>query len=300
MLVTYCRRMYQSCNLVHGDLSEYNILWYNESPVIIDVSQSVEHAHPLAHEFLRKDISNIFDFFAKRGLKLLSKYQIFQFVVDKYLVHKDISSMKPESDEEVMNMLEQVVESHKDDDDDVDEQDEDGEDNSDDDAVAVDEAVFMQSYIPTSLNEISNPHQEAMRMKNGYREAAYTAAIKNMLGGEDTTTKSRAVESFGSDDDSISEDSDSDRDSENLSSDEDDDESAEDEDDEDGLPRREKKKSDKYLRHLPSHSNPEERRLAKENRKLLRKASKELSAEKRKHKLPKHLKKKAIKNSKKK
>ena len=35
--------------LLHtGDLSEYNILWHDEKPVIIDVSQSVEHSHPLA------------------------------------------------------------------------------------------------------------------------------------------------------------------------------------------------------------------------------------------------------------
>ena len=46
--------MYHECNLVHGDLSEYNILWHDGRPVIIDVSQSVEHAHPFATEFLRK------------------------------------------------------------------------------------------------------------------------------------------------------------------------------------------------------------------------------------------------------
>ena len=35
------RRMYHECNLVHGDLSEYNLLWHRERAVIIDVSQSV-------------------------------------------------------------------------------------------------------------------------------------------------------------------------------------------------------------------------------------------------------------------
>lgn len=53
------RRMYHECNLVHGDLSEYNLLWHNERAVIIDVSQSVEHAHPFANDFLRKDLSNV-------------------------------------------------------------------------------------------------------------------------------------------------------------------------------------------------------------------------------------------------
>jgi len=49
------RRMYQECKLVHGDLSEYNMLYYKETIYIIDVSQSVELDHPMALDFLRRD-----------------------------------------------------------------------------------------------------------------------------------------------------------------------------------------------------------------------------------------------------
>lgn len=52
-------KMYNKCRLVHADLSEYNILYHNGSLVFIDVSQSVEHDHPMALEFLRKDCTNI-------------------------------------------------------------------------------------------------------------------------------------------------------------------------------------------------------------------------------------------------
>jgi len=40
------RRMYHVAKLVHGDLSEYNILYWNGQVIIIDVSQSTEHDHP--------------------------------------------------------------------------------------------------------------------------------------------------------------------------------------------------------------------------------------------------------------
>lgn len=40
-LVKMMRTMFVKCRLVHGDLSEYNILYFNKSLYIIDVSQSV-------------------------------------------------------------------------------------------------------------------------------------------------------------------------------------------------------------------------------------------------------------------
>lgn len=59
------RKMYQDCRLVHGDLSEYNMLYHKGGLVIIDVSQSVEHSHPHALEFLRRDCANVNLFFSK-------------------------------------------------------------------------------------------------------------------------------------------------------------------------------------------------------------------------------------------
>lgn len=52
-------KLYNKCKLVHADLSEYNLLYCNSNIVVIDVSQSVEHDHPMALEFLRKDCTNI-------------------------------------------------------------------------------------------------------------------------------------------------------------------------------------------------------------------------------------------------
>lgn len=46
------RHMYQRCRLVHGDFSEYNLLWHQNQVYVIDVSQSVESDHPSALDFL--------------------------------------------------------------------------------------------------------------------------------------------------------------------------------------------------------------------------------------------------------
>ena len=51
--------------LVHADLSEFNIMVWKGVPWIIDVSQAVEHTHPLAGEFLERDIANLTRFFSR-------------------------------------------------------------------------------------------------------------------------------------------------------------------------------------------------------------------------------------------
>jgi len=60
------RRLYNSCKLVHADLSEYNLLYHKDEVWVIDVSQAVEHDHPMALDFLRRDCSIIQDFFSKK------------------------------------------------------------------------------------------------------------------------------------------------------------------------------------------------------------------------------------------
>lgn len=61
--------------LVHGDLSAYNIL-LQDKPYIIDFSQAVPLKHPLAKEFLIRDIKNINSYFEKLGAKVKSSEEI--------------------------------------------------------------------------------------------------------------------------------------------------------------------------------------------------------------------------------
>lgn len=52
--------------LVHGDVSEYNILVKEGTPYMIDFGQAVVTRHPLAADFLKRDVKNILDYFSKR------------------------------------------------------------------------------------------------------------------------------------------------------------------------------------------------------------------------------------------
>lgn len=61
-------RLYKEANLVHADLSEYNILYHDEQCYFIDVAQSIEPGHPSAFEYLLRDCGNIVNFFTKRGV----------------------------------------------------------------------------------------------------------------------------------------------------------------------------------------------------------------------------------------
>jgi len=58
--------LYNRAELVHADLSEFNILVDNGEPVIIDMGQSVTLDHPMVRKFLERDIANIARFFKKR------------------------------------------------------------------------------------------------------------------------------------------------------------------------------------------------------------------------------------------
>ena len=56
--------LFQKAGLIHGDLSEFNILM-GERPYLIDMGQSVTWDHPEALRFLLRDIRNVNRFFSR-------------------------------------------------------------------------------------------------------------------------------------------------------------------------------------------------------------------------------------------
>jgi len=62
----YMRRLHRA-GLVHGDLSEYNVLVHADQLYVIDVGQAVTVHHPNSREFLERDCENVAAFFSRQG-----------------------------------------------------------------------------------------------------------------------------------------------------------------------------------------------------------------------------------------
>jgi RIO kinase 1 len=147
-LLSLMRRIYQTCKLVHADLSEYNILYHLNKLFIIDVSQSVEHDHPRSLEFLRMDIKNVSDFFRRKGVDVLSERTIFGFIT---------SSKEPVQEPSLSAALEELYQTRP--------------------AVEEDEAkvaeqqieneVFRQQYIPQTLDQVYDMERDAEKVGEG-------------------------------------------------------------------------------------------------------------------------------------
>jgi RIO kinase 1 len=81
VLLTYLTRLYRKADLVHGDLSEYNVMMWKGKAVIFDVAQAVPSSHPMAKFFLRRDLTNLNRFFSRLGVKVLSVDEAYKKVV---------------------------------------------------------------------------------------------------------------------------------------------------------------------------------------------------------------------------
>jgi RIO kinase 1 len=167
------RHMFQWCKLVHGDLSEYNLLWHKQQVYVIDVSQSVESDHPGALDFLRKDASNVNDYFSKVGkLNVMTTRQLFDFVTtvisgDEQAEMEYLEKIMTETEEFHERLGKQSAQGRR-------------EQNQRD---SVDEAVFMSSFLPRSLNQMAD--YDIRQLENGEVEETYAHAVAALTGNQD-------------------------------------------------------------------------------------------------------------------
>jgi RIO kinase 1 len=176
------RHMYQRCKLVHGDLSEYNLLWHNNEVYVIDVSQSVETDHPSALDFLRKDASNVNDFYRKAGnLNVMTTRQLFEFVTDTCI--EDDSEAEASAMDAIMNRVDvnvTVMENSTEDERRIRTQQESTED-----------AVFMSQFLPRSLNQVAD--YDVVKIEEGDVEETYAIAVAALTGNADVVAAATAA-----------------------------------------------------------------------------------------------------------
>ncbi|MCS7114908.1 MAG: serine protein kinase RIO [Nitrososphaerota archaeon] len=80
VLLSYLKRLYRKAELVHGDLSEYNVMLWKGLPVLFDMSQAVPISHPMASFLLNRDIININRFFSRLGVEVLPVEEVYRRV----------------------------------------------------------------------------------------------------------------------------------------------------------------------------------------------------------------------------
>ncbi|KAI5428754.1 uncharacterized protein LOC127127117 [Lathyrus oleraceus] len=101
-IIVAMRTLYQKCKLVHGDLSEYNILYYEGHLYIIDVSQSVDLDHPLANDFLHEDCTHVSDFFKKHGVGVMTVEELLNFIKDASIADDAVDSYLEELQQKIL------------------------------------------------------------------------------------------------------------------------------------------------------------------------------------------------------
>lgn len=82
LIFLHIKRLYKGAGLVHGDLSEYNIMIWRGRPVLFDFSQAVPIEHPNSHQFLIRDLENINRYFSKLGVNIVDVEEAFRVITD--------------------------------------------------------------------------------------------------------------------------------------------------------------------------------------------------------------------------
>ncbi|UNQ72621.1 serine protein kinase RIO [Infirmifilum sp. NZ] len=81
-LKEFIARLYWDAELVHADLSEYNVMIReNDEIVVIDFGSAVLRSHPNALDFLRNDIRNVYRYVSELGVNPGDPDEFFKKVV---------------------------------------------------------------------------------------------------------------------------------------------------------------------------------------------------------------------------
>lgn len=150
--VVLMRRLYNDCKLVHADLSEFNLIYHEESIYLIDVSQSVEHDHPRALEFLRRDCTNINCFFRKKNVATMTVQELFSFITDPNINNSNIDAYLERIQEIASSRTSREMSEQE----------------------KIEEEVFKHSYIPQRLDQVIDYENDIASVQDGQKVLYHT------------------------------------------------------------------------------------------------------------------------------
>ena len=127
---------------------------------MIDVSQSVEHDHPHALEFLRKDVFNVLEFFRKKLTnQIMTVRELFEFVVS------DLSSIQEKLQRPDLMVEQEILDAYLDDMDAIIKlRPADYLENA---QIQSNDQVFQNVYIPRTLDEVDDHEGDVAKIRKG-------------------------------------------------------------------------------------------------------------------------------------
>ncbi len=82
-LLKYLKRLYRKAELVHGDLSEYNVMVWKDETVLFDMAQAVPIVHPMAEFLLRRDFTNLNNYFRRLDVEVVPVDDLYRMVTGR-------------------------------------------------------------------------------------------------------------------------------------------------------------------------------------------------------------------------
>lgn len=73
--------LYCKASLVHADLSGYNMFRTKDGVVVFDLGSAVDIRHPRSLEFLKRDISNVTNFFVRHGHEVKNPKDVLKRII---------------------------------------------------------------------------------------------------------------------------------------------------------------------------------------------------------------------------
>ncbi len=167
------RLLYQEGQLVHADLSEYNILYvtttarvlsfacnphdthahshthmhnryYRSKLYFIDVSQAIESDHENALTFLMRDCEVMTKFFTREGVEnAMSTQELFNFITDRSITPDNIDAYLDEVQQRASSDQQPTYEEQ------------------------LQAGVFSKMFIPRCLSDVTNPAKEIDAVRGG-------------------------------------------------------------------------------------------------------------------------------------